>query len=364
MSAGFHGSYREREVTFLLKPLNLELISDIQEKERLIQSGQRHYSEILGLEHLPSAAYLSLFHEAVHHNVRRMARDLVILARRIRAVRPHQVTLVSLARAGTPIGVLLRYLLLELMQLDAPHYSISIVRDRGIDSNALDHILAHREASSLVFIDGWTAKGSITQELQRSLASFETTRGIKLPSELFVLSDLAGVAHACGTTQDYLIPSALLNATVSGLISRSVLNHQIGPQDFHGCVYYSQWLSTDLSQWFVQRVLSEGRNFYSQWLAEPLPNADLKEARQACTDLIKKVSVSHDVPDVNLIKPGIGESTRALLRRTPKLIRLRDPQAPEVRHLVQLAHERQVLLEVDPSQPLHAVALIRNLADG
>ncbi len=68
--------------------------------------------------------------------------------------------------------------------------------------------------------------------------------------------------------------------------------------------------------------------------------------------------------DVNLIQPGIGESTRALLRRTPKLIRLRDPQAPEVRHLVQLAQERQVLLEVNSSQPLHAVALIRSLSDG
>lgn len=364
MQGSFHGSYAAGDVTFLLKQLSLKPIDDVHEKERLIQSGQRHYGEMLGVERLPSEAYLLLFREAVDRNAQRMARDLVLLARRIRAVRPRGVTLVSLARAGTPVGVLLRHLLVDLMGLDAPHYSISVIRDRGLDLNALEHILARHDPQSLVFVDGWTAKGAITRELVRSLSDFESTRGIRLAPELFVLSDLAGVAYASGTTRDYLIPSALLNATVSGLISRSVLNEQIGPRDFHGCVYHGEWLGHDVSQWFVRRVLSEVIDFRHQWLAEPLPDSDALAARQGSAELIRLVSSRYTVRDVNFIKPGIGESTRALLRRTPRLILLRDPAAEEVRHLVQLAQEREVMLEVDASLPLHAVAIIRSLADG
>ena len=364
MQSGFHGSYVAEDVTFLLKQLSLKPIADIHEKERLIQSGQRHYSEMLGAERLPSEAYLSLFHAAVDRNARRMARDLVMLARRICAVRPHGVTLVSMARAGTPVGVLLRRLLVDLMGVVAPHYSISVIRDRGLDLNALDHILVRQAAQTLVFVDGWTAKGSIHKELVSSLADFESSRGKRLAPELFVLSDLAGVAYASGSTEDYLIPSALLNSTVSGLVSRSVLNEQIGPADFHGCVYYREWLGHDASRWFIARVMAEVNDFCEQWLGEPLPEPDVEAIQQRSAELIRRLSSRYSVQDVNFIKPGIGESTRALLRRTSRMILLRDPTAAEVRHLVQLAHERGVAVEADPSLPFHAVAIIRSLADG
>ena len=39
----FSGSYRPGEVQFLLKPIQIEPMPDLQEKERLIQSGARHW---------------------------------------------------------------------------------------------------------------------------------------------------------------------------------------------------------------------------------------------------------------------------------------------------------------------------------
>ncbi|MES2902001.1 MAG: cysteine protease StiP domain-containing protein, partial [Pseudomonadota bacterium] len=50
----FSGSYRSGDVTFLLKPLAMADFVDVAEKEKLIQSGQRHYSEMLSPESLPS----------------------------------------------------------------------------------------------------------------------------------------------------------------------------------------------------------------------------------------------------------------------------------------------------------------------
>ena len=44
-----------------------------------------------------------------------------------------------------------------------------------------------------------------------------------------------------GTREDYLIPSACLNSTVSGLVSRTVFNtDHIGPDDFHGAKFYAE----------------------------------------------------------------------------------------------------------------------------
>ena len=130
MAPHFHGSYAAGDVSFLLRPLVVQPLADLLEKERLIQSGERHYSEMISPEQLPSPAYLALFHDAVQANAGRMAADLMRLARQVRVARPGAITLVSLARAGTPVGVLLRRLLL-LEGIDAPHYCISIIRDRG-----------------------------------------------------------------------------------------------------------------------------------------------------------------------------------------------------------------------------------------
>ncbi|MES2886698.1 MAG: cysteine protease StiP domain-containing protein [Pseudomonadota bacterium] len=360
----FHGSYAAGDVTLLLQPLSLQPIDDLAEKERLIQSGERHYSEMISPERPPSPAYLALFHQAVADHAPRMARDLVHLARRIRAVRPDGVTLVSLARAGTPVGVLLRRLLAELLAVDAPHYSISVIRDRGVDAQALDHILARHPAHSLVFIDGWTAKGAITTTLSSSLAAYGHRRGIQVAPELFVLSDLAGRASGCGSTDDYLIPSALLNASVSGLVSRSILNDQIEPGQFHGCLFYADWQAHDLSRWFVDRLLAEVRPNRQTWLSEALPTIDAAGARLRCDTMVHTLCKRHGLATAHFVKPGIGEATRALLRRTPSLLLVRNPASAEVRHLVQLAQERAVPIEADPALALQAVALIRSLSDG
>ena len=362
--AGFAGSYAEGDVRFLLQALTLQPVADLLDKERLIQSGARHYSEMISPETLPGTAYLALFHAAVQANAGRMAADLLRLARRIRAARPGEVTLVSLARAGTPVGVLLRRLLADLYAVDAPHYSISVIRDRGVDAAALDHVLARHAAHSLVFVDGWTAKGAISQELQRSLAHYNAARGTQLAPDLFVLCDLAGQAFASGSADDYLIPSALLNATVSGLISRTLLNAQIAPGQFHGCLFHADWHAQDLSRWFIDRLMAELARHKTAWLAEPLPDIDRDAPRQRMQRLLQTLAQHHHVTDPGFIKPGLGEATRALLRRTPRLLLLRDPDAPEVRHLLQLAQQRALPVQVDATLGLHAVALLRRLADG
>ena len=48
----FSGSYAAGDVSFLLKQLTVEPIADVEQKERLIQSGRKHYSSRTIVEYL------------------------------------------------------------------------------------------------------------------------------------------------------------------------------------------------------------------------------------------------------------------------------------------------------------------------
>ncbi|MBK5930638.1 cysteine protease StiP family protein [Halochromatium salexigens] len=352
--ACFHGSYRPEDVRFLLTPLQLEP-TPVAEKERLIQSGQRHYSEMLSRESLPSPRYMALFEQAWAMNRVRMAQGLLDLAAIIADQRADAITLLSLARAGTPVGAVLKHALEDCFERSATHYSLSIIRDRGIDQQALRYVLdeAGHDPASIVFVDGWTGKGVIARELRHAIADFTA-----LDPNLYALTDLAGVGIA-PSDADYLIPSSIMNATLSGLVSRSILNEQIGPRDFHGCVYYAEFAPQDRSVWFVDAL----RETIREQLAagyRPNPNPiDPTSARMRSERLIAGFKSRFAIRDENLIKPGIGEATRVLLRRVPELLILRDAEIPEVAHLRQLAEEKAVHSEVDPSLPYQAVALIK-----
>jgi len=298
----------------------------------------------------------------VQSNAAIMARDVWRLAAQIHAARPSGATLVSLARAGTPIGVLVRQVLREFFGSEAAHYSISIIRDRGIDAVALNYICARHAPESVVFIDGWTGKGVIANELSSSLRSYRTHTGINLADELYVLCDLAGSASVAGSTQDYLIPSAILNATISGLVSRSVLNEQIGPEDFHGCRYYGEFAAQDRSVWFIEQIMTAVRALPVVDRVPPPPH-DRAKLRAQSDALVARLMREFEIDNRNYIKPGIGEATRALLRRTPRVLLLSNLDAPEVQHLRLLAQESGVPIQFDPELRLHATAIIQRLSD-
>ena len=56
IQANFSGSYLPSEVTLLLDIVSADSVNDISptQKEALIQSGQRHYSDMLTLENRPA----------------------------------------------------------------------------------------------------------------------------------------------------------------------------------------------------------------------------------------------------------------------------------------------------------------------
>jgi hypothetical protein len=169
-----------------------------------------------------------------------------------------------------------------------------------------------------------------------------------------------------GTREDYLIPSACLNSTVSGLVSRTVFNKElIRPGDFHGAKFYSQLAGSDVSNEFLDAVTAQFPAARTDVLAaaagfpallEALPGADWSGWAA-----VEEISRSFGIHNVNLVKPGVGETTRVLLRRVPWKVLVRPDAAGEIAHVLHLAAQRGVpVLEV-PGLPYSCVGLIHPL---
>lgn len=333
------GSYDPDEVMWLLKDLSdAEIEAPLEEREEAIQSGSAHYAESLPVEYQPDGAYHRLFETALEQNAREVASTVARLTEQVRSERGSSLVLVSLARAGTPIGVLMRRYALAVWGLEIPHYAISIVRGKGIDYQALDYLASQHSSADVVFVDGWTGKGAITRELTAAVEKYNAEHGTVFSADLAVLADPAHSTKFFGTREDFLIPSACLNSTVSGLVSRTVLNDGlIGPDDFHGAKFYRELASSDYSNAYVDAVSCH----YPSLTAEethPLP-ADLSPS-WAGWDIVERVAKDYGIGSVNLVKPGVGETTRVLLRRVPWKI-LFDPQKRHLLdHVFDLAQKR------------------------
>jgi hypothetical protein len=355
-------SYPPEEVGWLLQDLSdVTLEAPTEEREEAIQSGGAHYAESLPVEYQPSEQYQQLFHAALEASAGRLAKGVGAVTELVLAERSPRPVLVSLARAGTPIGVLMRRWAQFRHGLELPHYAVSIVRGRGIDANALRWLAAHHDPRDVVFVDGWTGKGAITRELADAVKEFEAGGGAAgFDPEIAVLADPGSCVRTYGTREDFLIPSACLNSTVSGLISRTVLRADlVGPNDFHGAKFYRELAGTDVSVAFLDAVSAR---FPEVAEAVDAQAKELLSGDRAPTwegwAAVERISEEYGIHDVNLVKPGVGETTRVLLRRVPWKILARAGAGADLDHVRLLAEQRGVPVEEVAELPYTCVGLI------
>ena len=218
----------------------------------------------------------------------------------------------------------------------------------------MKYLLQHYQPQQLLFVDGWIGKGAILKELKKELAAYP---GVS--TDIAVAADPANVTKLCGTHEDLLIPSSCLNSTVSGLVSRTFLRDDIiGREDFHGAVYYGALKEEDLSYQFIDAIEREFKR-------ENIPNEKKQVLETTGIDEVKKLAEEYGIADINLIKPGIGETTRVLLRRVPWKILVAEDACgdPSLAHIFRLAEEKYVPVEPHPLSHYKACGIIKKLAD-
>lgn len=345
-------TYKPEDVTILLKDITgMVMPLGTKEREQLIQSGV-HYSEMLPIEYVPSEAYLDMFFKAIKLYSKMTAEAVAGVSEKICKEKKGEVVLVSLARAGTPVGILIKRYIEQKLCVKVYHYTISIIRGKGIDKNAMKYILARHKPESIQFVDGWTGKGAIQRELIHAMKDYPN-----VSAGLAVLSDPAGIAEKTGTNDDFLIANSCLNSTVSGLLSRTFYRTDIiGPDDFHGVAFYKELSDKDMTYTFINAV--------ETYFFDELSINQKSNLTMSGMDEVNSICRNFNISDINLVKPSIGEATRVLLRRMPWKVLVHSFDDKEhLGHLYQLAHEKGVQLVEYPLKNYRACGLIKSFAD-
>ena len=174
------------------------------------------------------------------------------------------------------------------------------------------------------------------------ISCFNIDKWQYLHNHLYVLADPANITPYCGTHEDYLLPSACLNSTVSGLTSRTILNKYINIEagDFHGATYFKKFESIDKSNEFIDTISNE---FEKLGVISRKLNR-LEDGWNGMSIVLDLCNL-FQIEDYKKVKPGIGETTRVLLRRVPwkvfinKDISIDDP---DIQHILVLCKEKNI----------------------
>lgn len=356
MAERFPCSYPPEDVTFLAELAEASPVG-AAELRGAVGSGERAIFQMVTAEPEPDAAQLGLFRDALARNRGRLARDVRATAAALADRRPGGVALLSLVRAGVPLGILVAR---ELRRRGVPcrHYAVSLVREVGVDWIALDRVLADHAPGEVAFLDGWTGKGATGASLSASVAEYAACRGVRLDGGLHVVQDISGTAPVAGGDEDYLVPSAMLNAAVHGLVSRTILPDPSAARTrLHACAVFAAPACGDLSDGFLRAVEA----------AEPAPPASRRDPaalRQASSAFMAAVAARFGVADRNRIKPGVNEATRAAVLRVPDAVLVRDAGDPEVAHILRAAAASSAPVLVDPAMPYAACVVTGPLKVG
>lgn len=360
-----NSSYNKEDVTFLLKDIgdSIEELS-ASEREKAVQNGI-HYSETLPLEYVPSNDYMKLYEKALKKYSLKIAKLVGITSELILRNRGKNVVLVSLARAGTPIGVLIYRYLKMRYNIEAPHYAVSIIRGKGIDETAMHYILSKYKDKNIIFIDGWTGKGAISKVLTDSINDFNKRFETRISSELAVLTDPGYCAEITASFEDFLIPSACLNSTISGLVSRTFHRSDIiGEKDFHGARFYENLSDNDYSLKYIDEIEKHYKKVFRSVDEEISKKRSFVEIPTwEGYKSILNISKEFGIDNINYVKPGIGETTRVLLRREPWKILVRPDSYKHLEHILQLAKDKNVEIVDYPNMTYACCGLVKQVSN-
>lgn len=328
-------TYAPRDALLLLDETHAPDLT-VEEKERLLQAGL-HYGHVVSREAPPSPAQARAFDLALDVSAAVCAHLVDAIAERLVRQYPRGVLLVSLARGGTPLGALLTRALTP--RVEAPHVSVSVIRDHGVDQVALGEARAAWPHLPFVIVDGWTGRGRVAREVRASLPGVP----------LVAAADPAHAADIAGTRDDTLVPWCLLNATVSGLASRSTLPERAGAR--HRAAFLADLAPFDRTAALLDAVTHHLGQTGVTHAGEAVP--------RGAPRVTLELAAQWGERDESLVKAGIGESARALLRRDPERLLLRDPEHPTVAPLVLLAQNRDVPVHHVAALPYRAACLVR-----
>lgn len=336
-------SYDKNDVTMLIKDLTGQVTPvTVAEKDERVAKGEFERS-IMIKEYPMAQEYEDYIMKTMDNYIPKTAMAIAGVAEQIYADKGNDLVLVSIIRAGIPMAILIKRYLEHKYNVNIPHYAVSLVK--GLDDNAMKYILARHKAEGIQFIDGWTGKGTVTNELVDSAKNYDG-----VDASLAVLSDVTGLAKYAGIREDFAVPSAPMNACATGLVSITIFNNDlVGENDFHGAMYLEDLESHDHSREFVDKVT---KYLYYESLVVPAP--EKAEVKLECPEVAKAIG-----KDMKKLNPGINEAARAILRRNLEELLVCDINDFDVQTIVHLARMKGVKVREYPLQTYKAISVAK-----
>lgn len=338
-------SYNEDDVILLLNDVTDKIKPVTQEQRRILVEKGEYVRSIIIKEYEVSKEYTKIVNDNMDLYIENVAKTVGILAEKLYTLKKNDLVLVDIARAGIPIGILLKRYLKMYHNVDIPHYSISLVQ--GLDPKAMEYIINKHGTKGIQFIDGWTGKGTVAKEIKRCVEKYYPD----VDWGLGVLSDCINVAKYVGTREDIYIPHSPLNAAVTGLVSITVKNEKFdNPSGFHSAIYLKELEEDDQSAEYIERVVKQ---FTKQ------ENIEINNELLIDDTEIDKISklINTNKKELN---PGINEAARAVLRRDLKKLIVQDKNDKELAVLIKLASSKNIPVEEMPLNGYKAVSVAKD----
>lgn len=331
--------------TTLKKEDGVILLEDAKEQAPMIRLEEKtiydakmsHFSAYVIQEEVTEQVTEKMFLEVLEKSKFEVAKCIGRLAETIYEKKGKNLVIVSLIRGGISIGALIIRYLRMFHGVTIPHYGIAMIKDIGIDVCALHTIYNRHPNAKVQFIDGWTGTGGVAKSLKKWVKEYNCRYGRNLDDSLATVSDTGRISPFYGTRKDILLPNSCLNAVLSGLISSVYYDDsKYHPSEFFGGIYMEHLEKCDMTN----RLLDE----ISACFCSASPNEANIDKPEYVTETMKQMAADLDVADVRKIRPGYGETLRALLRSKVKKLVLAAPENEQNSALIAIAKEKKILI--------------------
>ena len=323
-------SYKKGDVELLLKDLTDKVNTISIDKKNKMQKNGLDVKDVVTDEFPIDKKYFDICFDTTKVYAKQTAIAVGNLAEQIYKIKKENAVLVSILRAGTLTGILVKRYLKNKYNINVFHYSISLPNfDK---QNETKYILSKHKAKDIIFIDGWTGKGTATKKIEDFASKIND-----LGTDLAVLSDSINICKFCGIREDIAIPQAPFNACVTGLVGIPITSSKyINKDDFTGSTYLEKLEKIDITNWYIDLI---EQNFDYK-----LCNSDNYKENVNPVEELSELCFKYSVESKD-VNPGINEAARAILRRNLKKLLVKDKSDIQVMQIVKLAQYKNIEIE-------------------
>lgn len=125
----------------------------------------------------------------------------------------------------------------------------------------------------------------------------------------------------------------------------------ISETDFHGAVRYDKLKEIDVTNHFLNTIEAHFR-IYQEIKPEQQSDSCVKE-------LLEKIRNDFPVADINKVKLSIGESSRALIRRKPYKLLIKNIENPHLAFVLHLAKIKNVEICIYDTMDYECITLLK-----